>query len=367
MKILIDLTSLADNFSGIERYALNISKQMIMQDNENKYILLFKNKIHSEFEQFVEKDNIEFKVIKGSNKLFFNQFILPFNLYRINADKYIFLAFPSPVLFYKRGIINTIHDLTCWDYPETMTSLSKWYFRISILVAVRVSERILTVSKFSRKRILDKFNLKKEVNIIYNGVSEVFENFKYEYEEEKSFSDSINLPDKYILALGTIEPRKNLKLLIQAYSDLKKEGLIEEKLVLVGRKGWKIEDILDDDSKYIEKDIIFTGFVDDKYLPYIYKKSKLFIFPSLYEGFGIPLLEAMYMETPTLVSDIEPFIEIGSKDMNVFKSNSREDLKNSIMSVDLSDNLIYKNKMQAEKFKWSTEANKLLKILLSEV
>ena len=105
MKILIDLTSLDDNFSGIERYALNISKQMIIQDDKNNYILVFKNNIHEEFKKFRNRKNVKFKIIKGKNKLIFNQLILPYYLYKFKCDKYLFLAFPSPILFKKRGII----------------------------------------------------------------------------------------------------------------------------------------------------------------------------------------------------------------------------------------------------------------------
>ena len=104
MKILIDLTSLADNFSGIERYALNISKEMIKQDKVNKYILVFKNQIHKEFDEFINDNNIDIKIIKGKNKLIFNQIILPYYLYSIKADRYLFLAFPSPVFFRKKEL-----------------------------------------------------------------------------------------------------------------------------------------------------------------------------------------------------------------------------------------------------------------------
>lgn len=367
MKILIDLTSLADNFSGIERYALNISKQMVIKDRKNQYILIFKNNVHTDFLGVINLDNVDFKVIRGKNKLIFNQFILPYNLYKIKADKYLFLAFPSPIIFFKKGIVNTVHDLTCWDYPKTMKFLSRWYFRVSISNALNISEFIVTVSEFSKKRILDKFNCKKNIVVVYNGVSEVFENFNYNKYLNEKIRKKYNLPQSYIMSLGTLEPRKNLKLLIEAFIELKKDGLFDKKLVLVGRKGWKIDSVIGKIDENIERDIIFTGFVEDKDLPYIYYNASLFVFPSLYEGFGIPLLEAMYMEVGTLVSDIEPFIEIGGKELNVFRNNCKNDLKRNLINLNEDKERIVNNKENAIKFKWSLEAIKILIKLEIEV
>lgn len=361
MKILIDLTSLSDNFSGIERYALNISKQMILQDKANEYILIFKNEVHEEFEQFKKQGNIKINIIKGNNKLIFNQFILPYNLYKIKADKYIFLAFPSPILFIKRGVVNTIHDLTCWDCPETMKFLSKWYFRISILNAVRISEKIITVSKFSKERIKDKFKVNKEINIIYNGVSEIFSKFNNNKKMNEEAKEKLNLPSNYIMSLGTLEPRKNLKLLIKAYIQLKKEEKINEKLVLVGRKGWKFDTIIDSIDEEIKDDIVFTGFVEDKYLPYIYYNTNLFIMPSIYEGFGIPVIEAASINSRILLSDIPPFLEITDNKLQYFKNNDIEDLKIKIIKMLEEKEHTILDKMNI--YRWCVQAKKLLDII----
>lgn len=364
MKILIDLTSLADNFSGIERYALNISKQMIIQDNINRYILVFKNRVYDEFAELLDKDNIETKVIKGNNKLIFNQIILPYNLYKIKADKYIFLAFPSPILFYKKGIINTIHDLTAFLFPETMNLKSKIYFKYSIINAVKKSELILTVSNSSKDDLIDKFGENLKVEVISNGISNVFTNFN-SLEKEKIY-EKYNLPDEYILCLGTIEPRKNLKLLIEAYIDLKREGLELPKLILVGRKGWKLEDEFKgiNIEKY-KSDIVFTGFVDDNDLPYIYENAQFFVFPSLYEGFGIPVIESLYMKTPVIISNIKSLTEITNYKAKTFISNDKEDLKNKIREyINLSTSALKKEAISVRKeiikYNWEQEAKKLI-------
>ncbi|ELC8386904.1 glycosyltransferase family 4 protein [Clostridium perfringens] len=363
MKILIDLTALDDNFSGIERFALNISKNIIMKDNKNEYILLFKNRIHNEFVSMKLKSNVNLKIIYGKNRFLFNQIILPLNLYKIKVDKYLFLAFPGPILFKRKGIINTIHDLTCWDYPNTMKVLSKYYFRILIRNAFKQSESILTVSEFSKKRIINKFGKSKKINIIYNGVSSVFLN----YNKEESYKYKIDLPKKYLLSLGTLEPRKNIKLLIKAYTKLKQNYDIEHKLVLVGRNGWKNNDLFNSIDKDIKESIIFTGFLDDKVLPYVYDKADIFVFPSIYEGFGIPLIEAMSVGTKIVYSDIDVLQEITNSVGISFKSNNLNDL---IEKIKYSMNNEELNKVnlinQSNKFRWDKEAMKLI-LLFEEV
>ncbi|WP_270565926.1 glycosyltransferase family 4 protein [Clostridium beijerinckii] len=370
MKILIDLTSLSDNFSGIERYALNISVEMMKNDRNNEYILLFKNSVHSSYTELLENRNVASIVIPGKNKLIFGQLTLVKYLYKIKADRYIFLAFPSPILFRKKGIINTIHDLTAWDYPDTMKSLSRIYFKFGIRNAVKVSKEILTVSKFSKKRIMDKFG-KENVNIIYNGVSEVFLKSDAENNEQNILDvrNKYKLPNKYLMCLCTLEPRKNLELLINAYIELRNENRLNLKLVLVGRKGWKIENLLNDiNNKYVN-DIIVTGFVDDKDLPLIYKAASCFVFPSLYEGFGIPVIEAMYMNIPVICSNTSSLPEVVENCGILFENNNKEDLKIKILEfLEKNENeintIIKAAKKRSEEFNWFNESVKLIKLLL---
>lgn len=369
MKILIDLTSLFDNFSGIERYALSISKEMLKLDYKNKYVLLFKNSTHKAFDLFKDRDNIEFLIIQGKNKLLFYQIILPKYLYKIKADKYMFLSFPSPILFRKKGIFNTIHDLTAWDYPDTMKIYSRVYFKVSIINAINVSEKILTVSKFSKKRIEEKFKT-SNVNIIYNGVSDVFlkamniDNFKLGEEIKSKYG----LPQNYIMCLCTLEPRKNIKLLIKAYVELREKYSIKSKLVLVGRKGWKIDNLLNEINNKYSKDIIITGFVDDDDLPQIYKGAEVFVFPSLYEGFGIPVLEAISLKIPVISSNAASLPEVVGDAGILFENDDVNDLEKKILQLlnmsEADTDLFTKNGYkQVKKFEWRKEACKVLELL----
>ena len=312
MKIAIDLTSLADNFSGIERYAMNITKELIALDKkqEHTYILLFKRSIHREMKQYEGRRNVECKVLPGQNKLLFAQIILPFFLYGVRADIYLFLAFQSPLFFWRRGIYNVIHDLTSWDCPQTMKKHMEWYFKLSIWNALLVSRGIITISQFTRNRIIQQFGYdKRKIILAYCGISDVFIDYIKSQPRpgEKDVADrqeqirqrsldvrrKYHLPEQYLLCLATLEPRKNLPFLVEAYVELLEEGSVKVPLVLAGRKGWKMDEFLERIEQEYRSKIIVTGFIDDQDLPYVYHMADCFIFPSVYEGFGMPPLEAM--------------------------------------------------------------------------
>lgn len=353
MKILIDLTSLADNFSGIERFALSISKELI-RHNKNKYILVFKNAVHPAFNSIQDVRKI---ILKGKNKLIFNQFVLPINLWRINADCYLFLAFPAPFLFFSKNAISAIHDIGCWDCPETNKRGMVAYFRVLYRKAALSHKKIVTVSEFSKNRIIQKLNVRPDdIWVIRNGVSECFLDFHYDEKKEKEIRQKIQLPKKYILCLSTIEPRKNLRLLIDAFNDLKNNGRFDYELVLVGRKGWKIDSILDGISEVTRSHILFTGFVEDESLPYIYRNASLFVFPSLYEGFGVPPVEAIACGTPVLSSDATAMPEVLGDAAVYFENNNKQDLEQKIVKM-LDGGMRAEGK--TKKYIWGEQADKL--------
>lgn len=329
MKICIDLTALSYHMSGIERYALNVTEEILSFDRENFYILVFRKEIYKGFLKYLTNRNINTVVINGSNKLWFNQVVLPIALYKIHADKYLFLAFTSPFFFKRKGIINTIHDMGCWDTAFTMTVLASNYFKILYRKAAKISEKILTVSEFSKGRIhtILKYPAEKII-VTYNGVSSSLELSKEM--DWSSVKKKYLLPDKYVMNLSTLEPRKNLELLIKAFLSVSED--VNYDLVLIGRKGWKIEKLL---KKYgSSKRIHITGFVEDKEIVAIYKNSMCFIFTSLYEGFGIPPIEALAQGTPVISSDAACMPEILKEQAIYFKNNNISDLKEKLLNLD---------------------------------
>lgn len=369
MRILIDLTALADNFTGIERYAACISHEMIMQSDKEKYILLFKEQIHPLFEKACQKDNVETIILKRCHKLIFNQICLPWAIHRCKADWYLFLAFPVPVLTFKKNMISTIHDICCWDCPETMNGLSKWYFRLSHRVAMKKCRYIITISEFSKKRIVDRLGYPEDrILLIYCGIGNEFYKGQWEVQEIKDIIKKYSLPERYILSLSTLEPRKNLSLLIAAYSNLVLETEMRMPLVLAGRKGWKTDTLLEDVPSAVREQIIFTGFIEDEDLPYVYHNAEFFVFPSKYEGFGIPPLEAMACGIPVLSSDAASMPEVLGGACVYFSSEDIDACKQQLqymlnISGEDRQNMIGQGYKQTECFSWKKEAVKLLRCI----
>lgn len=326
MKIAIDLTSLADNLSGIERMALNISKELLEINKNNRYQLYFKREIHPEFLKYQDASYVECVVLPERNKLWFYQITLLRALNRSDADIYLFLAFPAPFFLRKRKMINTIQDMGCWDCPEMMKRKMVLYFRILYWNCACRSWKLLTISEFSRSRILNYLKLdEKKIQVLYLGVSPgMYDCRRQGWEEVRR---KYQLPEKYILCLSTLEPRKNMEFLVDVYCSLSDEEKNGCSLVLSGRKGWMMEHFWERISELESKGVRVTDHVEDGDLPLLYQHAEFFAFASVYEGFGIPPLEAMALGCPVVCSDIEVLKEILGDYAVYFHSNDRESLR----------------------------------------
>lgn len=380
MKIAIDLTSLADNFSGMERYALSIAGELIELDykKQHTYVLLFKRKVHPAFEKYRDSKHVIMRTFQGNDKLFFGQVQLPFHLYFQKADAYLFLAFPSPLLFHKRGIYNTIHDLTCWDCPETMQKKMQIFFKLSLWNAVLCSKGIIVNSKFTMKRVKEKFRYRKKITLAYCGISDIFIDYvKQQTEVAKETREKIaagvrskyHLPEQYLLCLATLEPRKNLPFLVRTYVELLREENIHIPLVLAGRKGWHMDAFLEEIESDYRKQIIVTGFIDEADLPYVYHMADCFIFPSIYEGFGMPPLEAMTVGTLVISANTASLPEVLGKAASYFEVSKKEELKERIkqgIGQQCDDITIREIKKRVEKFRWKRSAQEVARLFEME-
>ncbi len=364
MRICIDLTSLADHLSGIERYALNIALSIINREDA-EFVLLFKGEVHPLFADYETRNNVVIEVLPTANKLVFNQLLLPWKIHKIKADWYLFLAFPAPLFLFKKHMISTIHDIGCWDCPQTMTWWSNIYFRISHLAALRKCEAIITISEYTRDRICSRFKYPRDkVWIIYCGINKQL--FYINADRKEYIQKKYNIPEPYILSLGTLEPRKNLPLLIQAYDRCINAGHDMPKLVLAGRKGWKMDCFFQSMTETVKENVLFTGFVEDKDLAALYANARFFVFPSMYEGFGLPPLEAMACGTPVLAADNTSMPEILGDDAVYFESNDLLSFENAMEYINKNAETKRKDIIEHQRYRffdWDKEALKLWQIL----
>ena len=327
MKILIDLTSLSYHLSGIERYALCVTQEMLRQDKNNHYILLFRDEVFPELIPFIDENgHAESVIIHGDQKLLFFQLKIPMALYKHKADRYMFFAFPNPILFISKNIYNTIHDMGRWDFPGK-NKLTWFYFKVTESIALKRAKKVLTVSEFSKERIHANVGIpNSDIVVTYNGISKNISESNVRIEDIR---EKYHLPEKYIMFLSTLQPRKNLKLLVEAFAEVMDK--VSYDLVLIGRKGWEVDELI---AKYsVGNRIVFTGFVDDEDVAAVYKNAICFVFPTLYEGFGIPPVEALAMGTPVISSDSSCMKEILRKQAIFFKNNDKEELKKLLLQL----------------------------------
>lgn len=360
MVIAIDLTSLSYHITGIERYALCISESILLQDNRVEYILIFRAEIYSTFVRYIDGKRVKAKILHGNNKLIFNQLVLPMKLYGIKADIFLFLAFSSPILFWKKGIITTIHDMGAWDYSQALSLLQKIYYRAAFTASAFLAETILTVSEFSKGRICEILKMKNsDVHVVPSAITASFSNdCKIPIQ---ALQKKYGLPEKYIMTLSTLEPRKNMKLLLDAF--IKVEEKVDFDVVLVGRKGWKIDELINEIDQ--QNRIHLTGFVEDEDVIGIYKNAMCFVFPTAYEGFGLPPVEALALGTPVLSSDAASMTEVLRGQASYFESGNQEELEKKLLTMkkDIKSMPTYLDEYQLENYRFDVSARKILNII----
>ena len=356
MRIAVDLTSLDDNFSGLERSAVSLTEAWIKENREDVFIIVVKNRIPKKCLKWkkIHKD-LRFLRVKGKNRLLVNQFLLPWAMLAARADACVFPAFPIPLLYRKRNAYGMIPDVTCLEYPESMKKKAEIFFRVMDAHTACVSDRILTVSEFSKMRIAHFYPKMseegKKVVVLPNGVDQrVFKRIFTE-EQKEGVRLRYGLPKRYWLTLATIEPRKNIGLLLEAYAALLGEDV--PKLVLAGRNGWKNKEIYEE-----RKNVLFTGFIEEKDLPCVYAMADAFIFPSAYEGFGLPPLEALACGVrKVLLSDIEVHKEIYGNGLRYFKSGDKDSLTEALRG--LMEETWEESGFDVGKYSWEKSAKKL--------
>lgn len=360
MTICIDLTSVSYHMTGIERYALCITEKLLEQDDVNSYIIVCRNEIPRIIYNFINDIRIKAIVLKGKHKLIFNQIILPIAINKIKADRYLFLAFTSPMLVSKRPLYNTIHDMGIWDCRETVTVKQRIYFKTVISISAKCSEKLLTVSEFSKERISSILGIdSSKIEVVPSAIAS-----ELTREEVISFQEVVkkfSLPDKYIMSLSTLEPRKNLNFLLKAFSEVLEQ--VDYDLVLVGREGWKIGTVIE--NMKLQKRVHLLGFVEDKYISSLYMNALCFVFPSLYEGFGLPPLEALYFGTPVISSDAASMPEILQNQVTYFKCTDLNQLKQLLKNLERDRTEMPKglNAYQSDNFTFKKSAMKILKLL----
>ena len=251
-------------------------------------------------------------------------------------------------------------------FPGTHSAKATIIEKFTLNQALKKAKAVLTVSENTKKDLLKKFKY-PESKIFFTpcAASDIFTERPAEKELEK-IKEKLVLPEKFVLAVVTIEPRKNFATLIKSFVVIKRKHP-EFKLVIVGKKGWKYKQIEETLNLYkLREDVIFTGYLDESDLHKVYALAKVFVFPSLYEGFGIPPLEAMASGCPVVASNVASLPEVvGEAGLLIEPQNSlklAEAVSELISNESMREMFISRGYEQIKKFSWSESAKTALEV-----
>lgn len=362
MKIGINLLPFRTNLTGTGVYAYNILLEICQIDPKNEYCF-FTNRESEKTFNFQNKNiktiTLPFRAHNVYIRIFWEQFVLPFYLKKQKINVLFSPSVVLPVLSKCKNVI-CIHDLIPFHLNGKYTLFRSFYIKIMTRVSARKADHILTVSQNSKAEIRRFCGVSADkISVGYNSINL---NIKFpEVEKWDSFQKANGIPQKYLLFVGTLEPGKNLIVLIRSFKLLIEKYNVNHKLVIAGGKGWLYKKIFQEvKSQGLTDRVIFTGYVPDKVLGALYKNADVFTLPSLYEGFGIPVLEAMYFGTPVIVSNRSSLPEVVGKAGLIIDPDDEtllaESINNIIKNYDLRNNLIKKGFMQANKFSWNKTA-----------
>ena len=360
-RIGIDARFYGPTGKGLGRYTQEIVDNVIKIDQVNEYVI------------FLTKDNFdEFKCDgKRVRKVIANvrwytlaeQIIMPYLIYKERIDLMHYLHFNVPFLACKHFIV-TIHDLILIKYPTPRAStLSPWLYKIKnvayrliIKSAIHRSKIIIAVSNFTKQDILNNFKIKPEkIIVIYEGVANLTrgrDSLFAAKQNDKAIISEYNIDDPFLLYIGNAYPHKNLERLVSVFLKIKQKQP-QLKLVLVGKEDYFYQRLKNETKNNA---VIFAGYVPDSNLEAMLNQALCYVFPSLYEGFGLPALEAMSKGCPVVSSNQGSLPEILGKAAVYFDPQDEKSMQTKIEDVinnqALRNNLIQEGYRQIKKYDW---------------
>lgn len=344
--LLVNSRFLTQQITGVQRYSIEISKEIKKILKKEVIFLTPNNIIHKEV-----AEELEAKMIGKNIGHVWEQIDLPVYLKSKRNPLLINLANTAP-MFYKNKI-STIHDIAYVRYPKTFDFKFRTFYKLLIPRVLRSSKHIITVSEFSKKEIVNYYGIDSDkISVVYNAVSDTFKPNKTETKEH------------YILGVSSVTYQKNLHSLIRAFNMIDNPNL---KLYLVGgvNRNFASVELLNDIKG--NKNVILKGRVNDKELITLYSNAQCFVFPSLYEGFGIPPLEAQACGCPVVCSYAASLPEACADSVIYCDPNNVDDIKEKIEIVlsdeRLKNELIEKGFQNIKRFSWEKSAKKLADIV----
>ena len=354
MRIGLDLTHCYQRNGGIQRYAIELTRALLETDHENEYILFFRGEIRQELAGFP----VESYVSPIKHQVLCEQTWLWWMAQRNKLDLLHLTGFAGPV-FYSGRSVCTVADVTPFLFRETVKFSQAVYWRWLMPLSARRCNRIITISESSKQDISRVLKVEdNKISVTYLAVSPVFGVIK----EEKQFDKvqrKYNLPKDFVLMVGTLEPRKNHLMVVRAFIEAA-ATVPELHLVLAGRPGWLYQPLLKMIAQRgLTERVRFLGSVSDEELVVLYNMARFLAYPSLYEGFGLPILEAMSCGCPVLTSNVSSMPEIAGDAALLVSPTDSNEINSAFLQMlnrDFADHLSEKGLKRANSFSWKLAA-----------
>lgn len=346
---------------GVGRLEVELLKAIAHIDKKNSY------RVYTPYAPLgdLPPETNRFKYEIPSFKRLWSQVALPVKLVVDTPKPDVFYA---PVHYAPRycpvPLVVGIMDLSYIHFPELFKPIDLYKLKNWTAYSVNKAQGVIAISQSTKSDILKTYDIDpQKVHVVYPGINK----FK------TTMKGSYGIKDEYILYVGTLQPRKNIVRLIEAFKKVKSDGsgVTGLQLVIVGKKGWLYDEILGKAKELgIEKDVVFTGFVPDSQLPLLYANAKCFCFPSLYEGFGFPVLEAMQYGCPVVASNVSSLPELVGDAGVLVDPQSVDSIAQGLKEVltlkhEARMKRIEKGKKQASTFTWERAARETIDILES--
>lgn len=380
MRIGIDIRCLAEGKrTGVEEYTLALLQELFLHDRENDYILFFNawRKVTPDFSWIDHYPNVTLKTFRFPNKL------LNLALWYLNFPKLDRLLGGTDVFFLpnlnfiavsnETRLVLTAHDLSFELFPETFSWKQRlWHFLVNFRRLTKRADRIIAVSQSTKNDLMEEYRVPEEkIVVVPSGIDRRFRQMDRNDPELLRVKEKYHLPYRFILYLGTFEPRKNIAALIRGYGALLSSGSeVFEKydLVLAGTAGWKCADMFAERtmSPYQGR-ILLPGFIADEDKVALYNLASVFVYPSFYEGFGFPPLEAMACGVPVVTSHSAALPEVVGAAGLMIDPYQPEELYRALQAVltdqELVQSLTERGLIQSAVFSWERAASATLTVL----
>lgn len=332
------------------------------QSGVAKYTLLLEKSLEADKEITLHSDNTPPLPHRVYAKLQSYGLSVPYDTLKQSVDLTIFPNFARWPTVKSKVVATVVHDFTYIHYPELVDEANLRHLRRVVPRAIHKSDFIITVSESMKKEAIDLFGMKPN-DII---VTPIPPDTAFLKSSQNEVISKYGIPtEKYIYFIGNFEPRKNLTTLIEAYCSLPDSITNTLSLVIAGGKGWQYDTAAEKLNKAMKthKNIVHIGYIDQIDSPALYQNADIFVFPSLYEGFGMPILEAMASKVPVVAADIPVLREAGG-DAAVYADPARPgDFTDAILSIldspEYAQSLINRGARNLNRFSWNENVQKI--------